>query len=126
MTMSIVGELPGAPWAVSAGRRCRACGSIIEVRDGFGQSESVCPVCRGDEAVELTGRPLAVRAVAALGRGLRAGSRQFAGPHSGLKIGDCSRALTRRGLLRTPSRETVAAPIRALVGTPPRSGAHRG
>jgi hypothetical protein len=67
MTTNIFGEPHGAPWAVSSGRACRACGSIIQVRDGFGLSEGVCPVCRGDQAVELTGRPLAVRAVAALG-----------------------------------------------------------
>jgi len=67
MATNIFGEPQGAPWAVSSGRACRACGSIIQVRDGFGLSEGVCPVCRGDQAVELTGRPLAVRAVAALG-----------------------------------------------------------
>jgi hypothetical protein len=63
---TLLRELHGAP-AISSGRRCRACGSIIEVRDGFGLSEGVCPVCRGDQGVELVGRPLAVRAVAALG-----------------------------------------------------------
>jgi hypothetical protein len=67
MTANIFGELNGPSWAVSSGRGCRSCGSIIEVRDGFGLSEGVCPVCRGDRSVELTGRPLAVRAVAALG-----------------------------------------------------------
>ena len=67
MTTNIFGELHGAPWAVSSGRKCRACGSVIEVRDGFGLNEGVCPVCRGDEAVELTGRPFAIRAVVALG-----------------------------------------------------------
>jgi hypothetical protein len=65
MTTNIFGELHGAPWAVSSGRKCRACGSVIEVCDGFGVNEGVCPVCRGDQGVELTGRPI-VRAVAAL------------------------------------------------------------
>jgi hypothetical protein len=64
---ALLGEHHGAPWPVSSGRACRACGSIIEVRDGFGLSEGVCPVCRGDQGVELIGRPLAVRAVVALG-----------------------------------------------------------
>jgi hypothetical protein len=67
MTTNIFGEPQGAPWTVSSGRACRACGSFIAVRDGFGLSEGVCPVCRGDQALELTGRPLALRAVAALG-----------------------------------------------------------
>jgi hypothetical protein len=67
MITNITGGLSGAPWALGSGRKCRACGSIIEVRDGFGLSEGVCPACRGDQAVELTGRPLAVRAVVALG-----------------------------------------------------------
>jgi hypothetical protein len=67
MPTNFFGELPGASWALSSGRRCRSCGSVIEARDGFGLSEGVCPVCRGDQAVELTGRPLAVRAVVALG-----------------------------------------------------------
>jgi hypothetical protein len=67
MTTNSFGESHGAPWAVSSGRTCGACGSVIAGRDGFGLSEGICPVCRGDRAVELTGRPLAVLAVAALG-----------------------------------------------------------
>jgi len=66
MTQNIFGELHGAPWAVSSGRNCRACGSIIQVRDGFGIHEGICPACRGDQEVELIGSPI-VRAVAALG-----------------------------------------------------------
>jgi hypothetical protein len=67
MTTNSFGEPSGAPWTLSSGRRCRTCGSVIEVRDGFGLSEGVCPVCRGDQPLGLTGRPLAVRAVVALG-----------------------------------------------------------
>jgi hypothetical protein len=65
MTTNIFGELLGAPSAVDSGRRCRACGSVIETDDAVGLSEGVCRL--GREAVELTGQPLAVRAVAALG-----------------------------------------------------------
>jgi hypothetical protein len=65
MTANFFGELPGAPSAVDSGRRCRVCGSVIDADDAVGLSEGVCRL--GRESVDLTGRPLAVRAAAALG-----------------------------------------------------------
>jgi hypothetical protein len=76
MLTNTSGGFLGAPWVAESGRRCRACGSTILAADGFGLSEGVCPACRGDAEVELTGRVsdlfggggrLAVRAAAALG-----------------------------------------------------------
>ncbi|MGA2283571.1 MAG: hypothetical protein ABSH07_07815 [Candidatus Dormibacteria bacterium] len=70
------GGFHGAPWAIASGRRCRACSSTILARDGFGLNEGICPACRGDAEVELTGRVygflggggrLAVRAAAVIG-----------------------------------------------------------
>ncbi|MGD1033610.1 MAG: hypothetical protein ABR977_04175 [Candidatus Dormibacteria bacterium] len=75
--LNTTGQFLGAPWAAGSGRGCRACGSPIDARDGFGLSEGVCPACRGDEATaDLIGHAsgplagggrLAVRAVSALG-----------------------------------------------------------
>jgi hypothetical protein len=69
-----VGGVPGASWEDASGRWCRACGSAIRARDGFGINEGVCPACSGRVA-RITGESsnwlggggrLAARAASAL------------------------------------------------------------
>jgi hypothetical protein len=71
------GEFHGASWELRSGRACRACGSPIGARDGFGLSEGICRACRGD-AMGRSGQAsvwfgggarLALRAAAAVGEG---------------------------------------------------------
>ena len=51
------GELREDLWGLRAGRRCRACGAGIDVRDGIGMEEGMCPACRGlSEEVDVVGR----------------------------------------------------------------------
>lgn len=77
MLAHTTGEFHGAPWELRSGRTCRACGSPIGARDGFGLSEGICRACRG-EMVGGTGQAsiwlarggrLALRAATAVGEG---------------------------------------------------------
>lgn len=75
MYTHLSGEFHGAPWELRSGRVCRACGSPIGARDGFGLSEGICRACRGDAMGQVGqgtvwlggGARLALRAAAAVG-----------------------------------------------------------
>ena len=42
---------PTLTWTAGSGRWCRVCGEEIQLADGFGMAEGVCPACRADQAV---------------------------------------------------------------------------